>query len=160
MQSLDRSTVVNASLEEVWDFFSNPANLNRITPPNMSFEIQTDLTGVRMYAGMIIQYKVRPVANIPMRWTTEITQAEDHRFFVDEQRFGPYRFWHHQHHFESLDEHRTTMRDILHYKVGYGPVGALMNRLYIQNRLEEIFDYRAQAIAEIFPAPKYQEALS
>jgi ligand-binding SRPBCC domain-containing protein len=124
----------------------------------MSFEIQTDLTGVRMYAGMIIQYKVRPVANIPMRWTTEITQAEDHRFFIDEQRFGPYRFWHHQHHFEPLDEHCTAMRDILHYKVGYGPVGALMNRMYIGNRLEEIFDYRAKAIAEIFPAPQHQEA--
>ena len=103
------------------------------------------------HAGMIVRYKVRPIANIPLGWVTEITHCEEGQYFVDEQRFGPYRFWHHQHHFTSLADGRVRMTDIVHYDVGFGPLGRLMNRLYVASRLNDIFDFRASIIHDIFP---------
>ncbi|MGC6533184.1 MAG: SRPBCC family protein [Flavobacteriales bacterium] len=150
MHVLKRETIVNAPLQEVWDFFSSPANLNRITPPDMSFEILSDL-GPKMHTGMIVRYKVRPIANIPLGWVTEITHCEEGQYFVDEQRFGPYRFWHHQHHFSALADNRVQMKDVVHYDVGFGPLGRWMDRFYVKNRLENIFDYRAATIHDIFP---------
>lgn len=152
MHVLERGTIIKESIEVLWEFFSNPGNLNRITPPDMSFEILTDVGGRSMHPGMIIRYKVRPLANIPMKWVTEITHCETHVSFVDEQRFGPYRFWHHQHHFTELGDGRVYMQDIVHYDAGFGPLGRAMNALYIKKRLEGIFDYRTTAISELFEA--------
>jgi len=157
MHVLKRETIVDAPLQEVWDFFSSPANLNRITPPDMSFEILSDV-GLKMHAGMIVRYKVRPIANIPLGWVTEITHCEEGQYFVDEQRFGPYRFWHHQHHFTSLADGRVRMTDIVHYDVGFGPLGRLMNKVYVASRLDDIFDFRATIIHDIFPQDR--QALS
>ena len=89
------------SLQDAWDFFSIPENLDRITPPDMSFEILTG-AGERTFAGQIISYKIRPLLNIPMRWVTEITQVKEGVYFIDEQRFGPYKFWHHVHIFTTF----------------------------------------------------------
>ena len=90
------------SLQEAWDFFSVPGNLDRITPEDMSFEI---LSGEKepTFAGQIITYRIRPFLGIPMNWVTEITQAVSGSHFIDEQRFGPYRFWHHLHRFSEKD---------------------------------------------------------
>lgn len=147
--TLRTETTIPCPLEEAWDFFSTPLNLNRITPPDMSFEILSDLDGVKMYPGMVIHYKVRPLMNIPLRWTTEITHCVEGKFFVDEQRFGPYAFWHHQHHFEAM-EGGVRMTDIVNYAIGLGPIGALANAVYVERRLKEIFAFREKAVAGIF----------
>ena len=90
------------SLEKAWSFFSDPANLQVITPATMGFKVMSKHQGPVMYAGQIIEYKVSPVLNIPLYWMTEITQVKDKEYFIDEQRFGPYSFWHHQHHFKEI----------------------------------------------------------
>lgn len=140
---------VPRSLEEVWQFFSRPENLNAITPEDMSFEILTDIKDIPMYAGMIVQYRVSPFPGIKMRWVTEITHVADHAYFIDEQRFGPYSLWHHQHHFKAV-EGGVLMTDLLHYKVPYGPIGVLADKLFVEKRIEDIFKYRVKAVEKIF----------
>lgn len=136
-------------LEEVWHFFSRPENLNDVTPDGMSFEIRSDIRNVSMYEGMIIQYKISPFAGIKMDWVTEITHIADRKFFVDEQRFGPYAMWHHEHHFEEKDG-GVLMRDILHYKVPYGIIGTIADAVFVDNKVEEIFRFRKIAVEQIF----------
>lgn len=136
------------SLEEAWDFFSAPQNLNEITPPEMKFEILTkDIP--RMYAGQIIQYNVTPFPLVKMGWVTEITQVEEHKMFIDEQRFGPYSFWHHQHIFEPQNG-GVMMTDILHYRVPLGVVGKLVNALVVSSKVEGIFEYRFKLLENKF----------
>jgi len=151
--ALERKVILGGDLEEVWDFFSTPLNLNEITPADMSFEILSDLEGKKMYPGMVIHYKVRPFMNIPLHWTTEITHCKEGEFFVDEQRFGPYAFWHHQHHFKQLD-HGVEMTDIVNYAIGFGPIGRIANAIYVEKRLNEIFDFRNEVVKTLFPARK------
>jgi len=139
-------------MDEVWSFFSRPENLNAITPPDMSFEILSDISNIEMYQGMIIQYKISPFLGIKMDWVTEITHIEDRRFFIDEQRFGPYALWHHQHHFEEV-EGGIQMQDILHYKVPYGPIGTLADVFFVDQKIESIFQYRKTAIEERLATP-------
>ena len=110
------------SINKAWDFFSNPANLQNITPPNTGFKIISKFHGDAMYAGQIIEYTVSPVLNIPLYWMTEITIVSDKKYFVDEQRFGPYSLWHHQHHFKEIDG-GIEMKDIVHYKIPFGFIG-------------------------------------
>lgn len=99
----------------------------------------------------MICYKVSPFAGIQMDWVTEITHISEGRFFVDEQRFGPYAMWHHEHHFEERDG-GVSMRDILHYKVPYGPIGALADAFFVDKKIEQIFGYRQKAVEEMFGA--------
>ena len=146
---IETTTLIKAPIEDVWEFFSSPKNLNELTPPDLSFEILTNLDQVKMYPGLIINYKIRPLLNIPLRWTTEITHCETPYFFVDEQRFGPYAFWHHQHRFEQTPE-GILMTDIVHYALPMGIIGRLMNSMYVQQRVQSIFDYRNQRISQIF----------
>lgn len=136
-------------LDEVWDFFSRPENLMKITPEGVFKSIQTNLEGVEMYEGMIIQYTIAPLFNIPMNWVTEITHIKDKRYFIDEQRFGPYAFWHHQHHFEAI-EGGTRMRDILHYKVPIPLIGDLADLILVDQQVEQIFRYRDEVVADLF----------
>ncbi|HKK77933.1 MAG TPA: SRPBCC family protein [Saprospiraceae bacterium] len=136
-------------LDEVWDFFSRPENLMKITPEGVFKSIQTDLEGVEMYEGMIIQYTIAPLFNIPMNWVTEITHIKDKTYFIDEQRFGPYAFWHHQHHFEAI-EGGTRMRDILHYKVPIPVIGDLADLILVDQQVEQIFRYRDEVVADLF----------
>ena len=106
-----------------------------------------------MYAGQIIEYKVRPLLNIPVYWMTEITQVKDREYFIDEQRFGPYSLWHHQHHFREV-EGGVEMTDIIHYKVPGWILGDLANALYVRSALKKIFDFRFTKIEELFPVKK------
>jgi len=137
------------SLEEVWQFFSRPENLDRITPDDMSFEILSDVTGVEMYEGMLIQYKISPIPGVKMNWVTEITHVRDRSYFIDEQRFGPYALWHHQHHFVEQDG-GVLMKDILHYKVPYGFIGTIADALFVDQKVEEIFSHREKITEKIF----------
>lgn len=94
---------IPASIDTVWDFISSPGNLKRITPPYMGFEVTSKSGSEKMYAEMIVTYIVRPVPGIPMKRMTEITQVKERAYFVDEQRMGPYKLWHHQHKIEAID---------------------------------------------------------
>jgi ligand-binding SRPBCC domain-containing protein len=140
---------IPVSPEEAWRFFSNPANLKMITPDDMGFKIISRHHGDKMYAGQIIEYRVKPVLGISMYWMTEITQVKDKEYFIDEQRFGPYRLWHHQHHFKAIPG-GVEMTDIVHYKVPLGFIGRLANKLFVNRTLRKIFSYRNQKVIELF----------
>ena len=137
------------SLEEAWSFFSNPANLKEITPAKMGFVVTSKHSGETMYAGQIIRYIVKPVLGIPLKWCTEITHVEDKKYFIDEQRFGPYAFWHHQHHFTAI-EGGVLMEDILNYKVPLGFLGDIVDAVFVHNEVKGIFEYRKKILTERF----------
>jgi ligand-binding SRPBCC domain-containing protein len=138
------------SLDMAWDFFSSPLNLARITPPDMSFVVTSDQDpDTKVYAGMIITYKISPLLGIQMDWMTEITHVKEGEYFVDEQRFGPYALWHHQHHFKEI-EGGVLMNDILHYAIPYGVIGRITNKVFVGNEVKKIFTYREKAIEKLF----------
>ena len=136
---------VRTNIDELWSFISSPANLKEITPDYMGFDITSEDLPEKMYPGMIISYVVKPLLGIKTTWVTEITQVRDKEYFVDEQRVGPYTIWHHQHLIEPI-ENGVLMTDIVSYKPPLGFLGAIANSLLIKNKLNEIFDYRTQAI--------------
>lgn len=140
---------INSSIGELWDFISSPANLKEITPDYMGFDITSNELSDKMYAGMIISYKVSPLLGIKTKWVTEITQVKDKEYFVDEQRVGPYKIWHHQHIIEPI-QNGVLMTDIVSYQPPFGILGAIANSLIIKNKLNEIFDYRTKAIEKKF----------
>jgi ligand-binding SRPBCC domain-containing protein len=137
------------SLEKAWDFFSNPANVQAITPDNMGFKVISKHHGDTMYAGQIIEYTVKPLLGIPIYWMTEITQVKDKQYFIDEQRYGPYSLWHHQHHFKAIDG-GVEMIDIVHYKTPFWVLGRLANTVFVKKKLDGIFNYRFQKVEELF----------
>lgn len=139
----------HASVEEMWSFISAPKNLKEITPDYMGFEITTPYLSEKMYAGMIISYKVSPVLNFKVDWVTEITHVKENEFFVDEQRIGPYKLWHHQHHLIQMEE-GVLMRDIVTYQPPFGFLGALANKFLISKKLNEIFNYRKIVLEKKF----------
>ena len=124
-----------ASVAEMWSFISAPKNLKEITPDYMGFEITTPYLSEKMYAGMIISYKVSPVLNFKVDWVTEITHVKENEFFVDEQRIGPYKLWHHQHHLIQMKE-GVLMRDIVTYQPPFGILGALGQQIADQQKTE------------------------
>lgn len=146
IQTIQRIPV---SIETAWAFFSNPANLQAITPPHLGFQIISKHHGEKMYPGQIIEYRVRPLLNLPLYWMTEITHVEEGRFFVDEQRYGPYSLWHHQHHFKPI-EGGVEMTDIVHYRIPLGILGNWAHALFIKQQLQSIFDYRYARVEKRF----------
>ena len=149
MHQLKRTLRIPLSLEKTWEFFSAPKNLKVITPDYMGFEIISEEDQGAMYPGMIICYKVSPFPGVKMNWMTEITHVRDQEFFVDEQRLGPYKIWHHQHHFKEI-EGGVEMTDIIDYVLPMGPVGKLMEPILVRKRLAAIFDYREEKIRALF----------
>jgi ligand-binding SRPBCC domain-containing protein len=137
---------------QCWDFFSNPANLAQLTPPALDFRVLTD-TPKKMHPGLMIEYRVRPILGIPMTWLTEITHVDEGRRFIDEQRIGPYRVWHHEHHFRDLDDSNTEMRDMVHYVLPLSPISELFHSWLVKPELEKIFDYRERRTRELFGLP-------
>jgi len=136
------------NLNEAWDFLSSPNNLELITPKSMDFNI-IDWDKKKAYPGQIIQYTVRPILGIKINWVTEITQVRDKEFFVDEQRFGPYTFWHHKHFIKEI-EGGVIMEDVIHYKPPFGFVGVLLNFLFINSKLNSIFKHRELELIKTF----------
>lgn len=136
------------SVQQAWDFLSNPKNLKTITPDYMGFNI---LSGADrpMFAGQIIQYIVTPVLGIKTKWVTEISHVVDKKYFVDEQRFGPYALWHHKHFIKEVDG-GVEMEDIIDYKLPFGILGQLVHPILVKPKLEEIFNYRAKKLEELF----------
>ncbi len=148
MYQLRREQLVKTDLTTCWDFFSSPKNLQKITPEYMGFDIKTPLPE-KMYEGLMIAYTVRPLLNIPLEWITEIKYVHDKKFFVDEQRKGPYKMWHHEHHFQEVDE-GVLMTDIVSYSLPLGFLGKIAHPIVVKNKLEEIFDYRVKKVEELF----------
>jgi ligand-binding SRPBCC domain-containing protein len=139
---------IPASIDQVWDFISQPANLKEITPSYMGFDIKSQEDLSKMYAGMIISYAVKPLFNFPLRWVTEITHVQDKEYFVDEQRFGPYALWHHKHFIKPI-EGGVLMTDIIHYKLPLGFLGDIGSG-FVRGKLKEIFDFRFAAVEKKF----------
>ncbi len=147
---LKTSQKIPATIDRVWEFISSPANLKRITPDHMGFDITSGDLPERMYPGMMISYKVSPLLGIKMTWVTEITHVKEGVYFVDEQRVGPYTLWHHEHFIEPIEGGGVLMRDIVSYKPPLGFMGAVANALFIQRQLEGIIAYRHKAVEEMF----------
>jgi ligand-binding SRPBCC domain-containing protein len=152
--SLKTVQCIPVSMDTAWDFFSCPANLKHITPDSLDFKILSKYHGDKMYPGQIIEYTVKPLLSIPMYWMTEVTHVVPREFFVDEQRFGPYSLWHHQHHFKTI-EGGVEMTDIVHYKLPLWLLGDIANALYVKNELDKIFQFRFRKVEALFG--KWQE---
>ena len=137
-------------LDKAWNFFSSPMNLAEITPKDMTFDVTSPhMDHTKMYPGLIITYKVSPLFGIKLDWVTEITHVKEKEYFIDEQRFGPFAFWHHQHHFEKI-EGGVLMHDILHYSIGWGPIGTIANAAVVNRKINEIFKFRYQKVESLF----------
>jgi ligand-binding SRPBCC domain-containing protein len=139
---------ITISIDEAWNFFSNPNNLPKITPPWLNLKVTSELPD-KMYEGMIITYKVYPFLGIPSNWVTEITTVKEKTFFIDEQRFGPYKFWHHQHHFKEIDE-GVEMKDIVSYALPLDPLSRLLNNILVEKKVEGIFSFRKGLLEDLF----------
>ena len=134
--------------ETAWEFLSNPANLQKITPPDMGFEI---LSGAErpMYAGQLIQYTVSPFPGVRTRWMSEITHVTQGSYFVDEQRYGPYSLWHHKHFIREI-EGGVVMEDIVDYKLPLGILGHIAQGLFVRRQLMNIFKFREDALKDLY----------
>jgi ligand-binding SRPBCC domain-containing protein len=147
LHQIKRTTLVNCSIEQAWDFIATPHNLNRITPENMAFEILSDLPE-KMVDGLLIEYNV----TIPLfgrwRWLTEIKHIREGVSFVDEQRVGPYKLWYHYHEVRPWGE-QTKIFDQVTYKMPFWILGDLVNALIVRRQLKEVFDYRAAAFKQL-----------
>lgn len=135
---------VNAAIEDVWEFFSNPGNLNLITPPSLDFEI---LSGDErpMHNGQIIYYRIRILPLVYVKWVTEIKNVVELSSFIDEQQVGPYKSWQHLHQFVPSDK-GIEIIDTVHYSIGYSFLGEILHYAWIKRRLAYIFQYRKERI--------------
>ncbi len=142
---LERRLEIPITLKEAWEFFSNPANLTYITPPRLGFRMTSEAPG-RIYPGLILTYTVTPFFGMPVDWVTEITHVKEPEFFVDDQRLGPYKLWHHEHMFKETGG-GVEIRDLVHYALPLGPLGNIAHELVVKKQLKEIFDYRSGYLA-------------
>lgn len=136
------------NINQAWDFFSNPKNLKELTPKHLGFNITNELPD-RMHPGMLITYRLSPIKGFPVTWVTEITQVSEPNYFIDNQRFGPYSMWHHQHFFKEV-EGGVEMDDIIHYVIPFGIFGRIAHSLFVRRQLNGIFAYRKKVLKELF----------
>ncbi|MDE0899708.1 MAG: SRPBCC family protein [Longimicrobiales bacterium] len=141
--------IVHADLQEVFDFFEDPMNLERITPSWLHFHVQS-VSDVPMRLGTRISYRLRWQA-FPMTWRSRISDYEPDSMFSDEMLSGPYRRWYHRHYFENV-ESGVLMTDLIEYELPLGPLGELTHSLVVRSQLKGIFEFRRLAIERIFPA--------
>lgn len=136
------------TIDQAWEFFSSPDNLAKITPAEMSFKV-TSGESAAMYPGQIITYKIGILPLFTMNWVTEITHVEHRKYFVDEQRFGPYSMWHHEHIFEETDG-GVLIKDKVSYKIPLGLIGVILEKMFIRRQLRGIFSYRGEVLEKMF----------
>ena len=150
LHTLRRKQLIKSDLSTLWEFMSSPQNLSKITPPYMGFNILSDPKDlIAMYPGQIIEYHVSPIMGFKLHWVTEITHVKDLEYFVDEQRFGPYSFWHHKHFLKETEE-GVWMMDVVHYKLKWGILGLLAHMLFVKRQLNQIFDYRFNLLEKLY----------
>lgn len=145
------SQKVNGTIEEVWNFFSNPVNLDQLTPKEVNFSIKSISGDGPMYPGMLVQYKIKPLKWLPIYfyWVAEIKQVHQNLRFIDEQRYGPFAFWYHEHAFEAVED-GVIVKDMLHYRVPLGFIGKLIDWLVIRLAIKRIFRTRTEILHEYF----------
>ena len=148
INTLKVSQEFDITLNKAWDFFSNPKNLSEITPSNMGFNITSEIPN-QMYVGQIVTYRVAPILGIKLNWVTEITHINNKMFFVDEQRFGPYIMWHHEHLFLQKGD-KVEMTDKVSFKVPFGILGRIMTPIFVIPQLKKIFNYRYKLLEQKF----------
>jgi ligand-binding SRPBCC domain-containing protein len=148
LYNFERIQKLAISPETAWAFFSDPCKLKEITPPSLHLEPTSDWPET-MYPGLLITYRVRPLFGIPIDWVTEITAVDSPAMFIDEQRFGPYRFWHHRHFFRSVPG-GTEVRDLISYALRFDPISRPANIIIVKNKLNMIFDYRREVLSRKF----------
>lgn len=147
--TLTSEQILPISLNKAWEFFTLPKNLDKITPEEMEFRI-TNNPPNKTYKGQIITYKIDVLPMIKSNWITEITHLEDHQFFVDEQRFGPYAMWHHEHHFEGVGDNQVKMTDIVNFKLPMGILGDFFAGKFVTNKVKFIFESRYKILQKAF----------
>ena len=145
--TLKKEQKISKNILDVFDFFSRPENLSRITPPKMGFNILTP-SPIEMKEGALIDYTVK-ILGIPIRWRTLITKYDPPNIFIDQQLKGPYSLWHHTHVFKKISDNETLIEDIVLYTIPFGFIGRIVHYLYIKRDLEKIFSYRKKKIADI-----------
>ncbi|MBM3723997.1 MAG: SRPBCC family protein [Acidobacteria bacterium] len=138
-------------IDEVFAFFADPRNLEEITPPWLGFRI-VSVDSPSLARGSLIRYRLR-LHGLPVRWTTEIRQWNAPHRFVDVQRSGPYRLWHHTHRFEAHGE-TTRMVDIVRYRLPFGILGLLVHAWIVRSDVKKIFEYRREKIHLLFGGQK------
>jgi ligand-binding SRPBCC domain-containing protein len=148
MKTLRFEQFLPITLDEAWSFFSSPANLNVITPPEMQFKILSEVPAT-MHKDLIIRYRIQPMMRIGMRWVTRISDVEHGVFFIDEQIKGPYKLWRHEHRFEAK-EGGVLMTDILSYDIGLGPLGWIAGKVWVDKQVKGIFAFRNKKLEDIF----------
>ena len=148
INTLKVSQELDITLDEAWNFFSSPKNLSEITPTDMGFNITSEIPN-QMYIGQIVSYKVAPILGINLNWVTEITHINNKMFFVDEQRFGPYKMWHHEHLFLQKGN-KVEMTDKVSFKVPFGLLGRIMTPVIVIPQLKKIFKYRYKLLEQKF----------
>jgi ligand-binding SRPBCC domain-containing protein len=155
--NLKRVQLLPISLTEAWAFFSSPKNLSKITPAHMDFKILYLSGGEKTYAGQIIRYRVNILPGISVNWVTEITHVQEPYYFVDEQRFGPYALWHHQHRFREVPG-GVEMTDEVNYAIPLGLLGRLAHLLFVKREVNRIFDHRFSVLAKYFGEPAVRKS--
>lgn len=147
IHELRREQWLPASIEQIFPFFADAANLERITPPWLGFRILTPLP-IEMGPDARIEYRLR-LAGLPLRWRTRISEWKPGEVFVDVQERGPYALWEHTHRFRPLGE-GVLMTDVVRYALPLSWLGRLAHALAVRTALAAIFDYRAARIGERF----------
>jgi ligand-binding SRPBCC domain-containing protein len=137
------------SMDDCWKFFSTPKNLQVITPAKLNFKMLFEDVEEEMYPGQIIGHIIHPVWNIPIKWLTQITHMEKHRYFIDEQRAGPYKLWIHEHRFESISN-GVEITDTVYYMMPFGILGRMVHAIKVKRDLEHIFSFRSKKLEELF----------
>lgn len=140
---------VNTTMESAWDFFSQPKNLNALTPPDLNFKI-TSGDPKEFYQGKIITYRIKLLNFLKFNWTTEITKVDKNLCFIDKQLFGPYKLWHHEHHFKDNKDGTITIIDKVKYKLYLHPISKVIHKIFIKRKLLHIFNYRNKMIHKVF----------
>ena len=146
---LYREQQLNCDLETAWRFFSSPNNLSKITPPDMDFIVLSDVDNQEIFEGMIIDYTVSPILNIPMKWKTRINQVELNKNFTDFQENGPYKYWNHFHEFIP-NEKGVLIKDTVDYELPFGIIGDIAHRVFVHKKLASIFDFRYTVLEKMF----------
>ncbi|MBN1820986.1 MAG: SRPBCC family protein [Prolixibacteraceae bacterium] len=148
IHKIEQKQILPIKIEKAWAFFSSPQNLNNITPDDLHFEITSNLPE-KIYEGLIITYKITPFPLIKFECITEISTVINLEYFIDTQIKGPYRIWHHQHHFKKVTE-GTEMTDIVYYALPFGLLGEIVHSIKIKKQLLQIFAYRKSKLEELF----------
>jgi ligand-binding SRPBCC domain-containing protein len=149
IHTLKRVQKFPIDINQAWDFFTAPQNLGYIIPRYMKFELKSEIQNRNIQTGQILEYRIRPKFNIPLQWVTEITHVQEPHLFIDQQRIGPYRIWHHEHIFKE-DYNGVEMTDIVTFALPYGLLGNGIYRLFVKNDLNYIFNYRSQILDKYF----------